>query len=63
MSRTKELAKNTAIISIGRVGTQLVSFFLLPLYTAKLATSEYGNVDFVTTLASFIVPVITMLME
>ena len=63
MSRSKELVKNTAIISIGKISTQVINFLLLPLYTAKLSTTDYGNFDFITTIAAFAVPILTMLME
>jgi len=63
MKNSEELIKNTAIISIGKISTQVISFLLLPLYTSRLATEEYGNFDFVLTIASFIVPLVTMLME
>lgn len=63
MSRTKELVKNTIIITIGKFSTQIVSFFLLPLYTTKLSTDEYGNYDLIATIAIFLVPLITMLLE
>ena len=33
MSRKTELAKNTAILTVGKLCTQCISFFLLPLYT------------------------------
>ena len=36
MSKKTALAKNTIIIFMGRVCTQLISFFLLPLYTSYL---------------------------
>lgn len=49
MDKNKELVKNTAIISIGKICTQFLSFFLLPLYTAVLSTEEYGTVDLLTT--------------
>lgn len=63
MKKTEELVKNTAIISIGKMGTQVVSFFLLPLYTSSIASEAYGNFDFVTTIAGFIVPIMTLLLE
>ena len=47
MIRTKELGKNTLIITIGRISTQFITFLLLPLYTALLSTEEYGSVDLV----------------
>ena len=45
MGKSGELIKNTAIISIGKMGTQVVNFLLLPLYTAKLTTEAYGNYE------------------
>ena len=41
MSKGKELLKNTAIVSIGKICTQLITFFLLPVYTAVLSNEEY----------------------
>lgn len=63
MSHKKELVKNTVIIAIGKISTQILSYILLPLYTAKMAVSEYGTFDLVITLSLFLCPVITMLME
>ena len=63
MNESRKLVKNTVIVSIGKMGTQVVNFLLLPLYTAKLPADAYGNFDYVTTIASFLVPLITMLME
>ena len=47
MSKKKELLKNTFIIFIGKTSTQLISFFLLPLYTAYLSKAQYGVVDLI----------------
>ena len=63
MSRTKELVKNTLIISLGKLSTQIISFILLPLYTDKLLPEEYGNYDFIVSISVFLVPIITMLLE
>lgn len=63
MSRTHELVKNTVIITIGKLATLVVNFLLLPLYTSKLSTEEYGNYDFVVVISSFLVPIITLLLE
>lgn len=59
MSRESRLVKNTFIITIGKVCTQLVSFLLLPLYTAILSTEEYGVVDLMNTLVSILLPIVT----
>ena len=63
MNKKKQLAKNTLIIFLGKVCTQLISFFLIPLYTSYLATNEYGIVDFVQTYVTLLVPIITMELE
>lgn len=63
MSKQNELVKNTAIITFGKICTQLVSFFLLPLYTAVLSTAEYGVVDLVLTYSSFLLPFVTLALE
>ena len=63
MNKKKQLAKNTLIIFFGRVGTQFISYFLLPLYTSYLITSEYGLVDLIQTYVTLLVPVITLELE
>ncbi|OUP56314.1 hypothetical protein B5F14_09785 [Faecalitalea cylindroides] len=63
MNESKRLIKNTGIIALGNLSTKLVSFFLLPLYTALLTTSEYGTVDYITSISLFCTPCITVLME
>lgn len=59
MTRERELAKNTAILTFGKICTQFVSFFLLPLYTAVLSTSDYGTFDLVVTYSSLFLPLIS----
>lgn len=63
MEQKKELVRNTVVIAIGKVSTQILSFLLLPLYTAKLSPTEYGIYDFLVTLSVFLLPIITLLME
>lgn len=63
MKSKKRLIKNTLIIAIGKCSTQVVSFFLLPLYTSILTNAEYGNFDYINSLVLFLMPFITFLME
>lgn len=63
MSHESQLVKNTAIIAIGKLSTQILSYILLPLYTSKMSTSEYGIFDFICTVSLFLCPIITLLME
>lgn len=60
MSQAKTLAKNTLLIAISRVSTQLVMFFMLPLYTATLTAGEYGLVDLIITYAALFAPLIML---
>lgn len=62
-NRGKELLQNTIIIAIGNLSTQIISFFLLPLYTSILSTKDYGIYDLLITVSTFILPIITLLME
>lgn len=63
MGRNSLLVKNTLIISIGKVCTQLITYLLLPIYTAVLSTSEYGTIDLLLTYVILISPIITIQME
>lgn len=58
MNREKELAKNTIIIFAGKICTQFLSFFLLPIYTRVLSSDEYGLVDLYTTCQMLIIYVV-----
>ena len=62
-NRGKELVLNTIIIGIGKFSTQIISFLLLPLYTSILTTEEYGTSDLIITISTFVLPLITLLME
>ena len=63
MSRQTELAKNTLILTIGKVCTQFVSFLLLPLYTALLIPEEFGIVDLFNTYITLLVPIVNWQFE
>lgn len=63
MSRESKLVKNTVIITIGKICTQLITFFLLPLYTSILSIEEYGTVDLLNTLVFLLLPIVTFQIE
>jgi O-antigen/teichoic acid export membrane protein len=63
MSRGKDLLKNTGILLIAKISTQIVSFLLLPLYTSFLTTEQYGCVDVYTSLAMIVIPFLTLQVE
>lgn len=58
--REKSFIKNTLIITIGKVCTQMLSFFLLPLYTNILTVDEYGIIDLFHTIVNLLLPIITL---
>lgn len=62
-SREKKLAQNTLFLLIGKVCTQCVSFFMLPLYTAVLSTADYGTADLLITYISLFSPLVSLQFE
>lgn len=56
----KYLIKNVGILAIGNFTTKLLSLFLIPLYTAVLSTTEYGEYDLLNTTIGLLVPVFTL---
>lgn len=60
MSKQTELAKNTFILTVGKICTQFLSFFLLPLYTGILTAAEYGTVDIIITYTTLLTHVVLL---
>ena len=59
-SRNRYLLKNTLIFTLGNIGSRMISFFLIPLYTNVLTTSQYGTVDLITTISTVAGPILTL---
>lgn len=60
VDRNKELAINTVILGIGQLVPKLMALILLPILTAFLTTDEYGNYDLVLSIASLLIPIVTL---
>lgn len=58
-SNSKYLMKNIGLLTLGQFGTKLLSFFLVPLYTNILSTTEYGVYDLYSTTILLLVPITT----
>ena len=58
--RNKELVVNTGLFAISSFGSKLISFLMLPLYTAVLSTGDYGTVDLINSTVSLLVPLLTL---
>ncbi|OJG98707.1 flippase Wzx [Enterococcus termitis] len=48
------------IFAIGNLGSKLISFIMLPLYTYKLTTEQYGTADLISTTVTLLLPVVTL---
>lgn len=59
-NRSNYLIKNTIIFTLGNLGSKLISFFLIPLYTNALTTTQYGIIDLVATVGTVAVPILTL---
>ena len=57
MGRIKRFIKTAGTYLAGNVLSKLVSFFLIPLYTNKLTTTDYGDYDVVITMITLLVAV------
>lgn len=63
MGKYKKLGKNVGLITIGNFASKIMSFFMLPLYTAVLSTAEYGTADLMTTTVNLLSPFFTLLIS
>lgn len=60
MKGFRYLAKNVGLLTISQFGTKLLSFFLVPLYTNLLSTTEYGTYDLLNSTVALLIPILTM---
>ena len=54
------LLKNIGLFTIGSFGSKIITFFLLPLYTSILTTSEYGLVDLIQSTSQLLMPLLLL---
>lgn len=59
MNKYKRLGQNIVLMTLGNIGSKLITFFLVPLYTSALTTEQYGTTDLVFTLYSLLIPIVT----
>lgn len=62
-SRIKELLQNTALFTVANIGSKLLTFLMVPLYTAVLSTEEYGISDLVQTTSALLYPLLTCMIS
>lgn len=59
-NKFKRLIKDTFIFALGSLGSKLILFILVPLYTNYLTTGEYGTAELVFTIAQLLIPVASL---
>ena len=59
-SKEKKLASNILLFSLTMLLPKLLSFFLVPVYTAYLTTEEYGISDLILNTNSLILPIFSL---
>ena len=59
-SKYKRLIYDMGIFALGALGSKLITFLLLPLYTHVLSDAEYGVADLVFTIGQLLLPVISL---
>lgn len=63
MSRLKQLGKDSLIYGIGGVLAKGVSFFLLPIYTRIFTPADYGTIEMLSVISSFLAAILVMGMD
>lgn len=60
MGNYRYLLKNVGLLTLSNFATKLLTFFLVPLYTSVLTTSEYGLYDAFYTTVGVLLPIVTL---
>lgn len=59
-SNKKALVKGTVLYAIGNLGTKIISFLIVPLYTYYISTGDMGDYDILMSTVSLLTPLITL---
>lgn len=60
MSRLRQLGKDSVVYGLGAIMAKGVGFFLLPIYTRIFTTAEYGTIEMLSVIASFLGALLVM---
>lgn len=63
MSRIKQLSKDSIIYGLGGSLVKGISFFLLPVYTRIFTPSDYGKIEMLTVITSFLCAILIVGMD
>ena len=57
MNKYKKLSGNIVVYAIGNLGSKLLAFILVPIYTAYLSTAQYGQIDLTISTVAMLLPI------
>ena len=60
MKKEEQLAKNTAILTVGTLFTKILAFIVIPLFSSWLSVSDYGKYDLYNTYITLLIPILTL---
>lgn len=58
MNKYKKLVGNSLVFAVGNMGSKLVQFILIPLYSYTLTTNDFGKADFLTQIVYLLTPIL-----
>lgn len=56
-NRSEKLAKNTAIITLGNIGSKILQIILVPFYTRVMRDDEFGTADLLQAIVALLLPI------
>ncbi|OHY56069.1 lipopolysaccharide biosynthesis protein [Lacticaseibacillus paracasei] len=59
-NRYSRLLGNSALFAIANLGTKLIQFLMVPLYTYALTVRQYGVVDLLLTTVTMLTPIVSL---
>ncbi|QHM48065.1 hypothetical protein C7M39_03073 (plasmid) [Lactiplantibacillus plantarum] len=59
-TKSKKLINNIGTFAIGNLGSKLISFILIPIFTRYMGAAEFGQVDLITTTINMLLPVVAL---
>lgn len=58
--KIKDLLRDTVIFTFGSLGSKLILFLMVPLYTNSLTRAEYGTAELIFSISQLIIPVFSV---
>ena len=59
-SFSRDVARRTALLTVGRFVSKLLVFFMVRLYTACLSPAEYSAADLIVDMANLLIPLASL---